>query len=373
MFVHGDSEEAFRRRKPAKPEKLDIFFDHTDVIDAIKKIPNGASPGPDGIPTCLLKKGATSVALMLTNILRSSFETGEIPDILKLGYISPIHKGGSTSNPANFRPVALTSHIAKTGERIIREQLVAYLESIDKMDNSQHGSRKGRSTLSQLLEHHDEIITMLENGENVDSIYLDFSKAFDKCDLGIMMHKLKALGIKGKLGIWLHNFLTLRKQQVVISGKTSNVTHVTSGIAQGTVLGPILFLIYISDIGNDISAKKQIYVDDTKVKKGIRNEDDVETLQEDLNKLYNWAKTNNMVYNNTKFQVIRYGNNNGLKEDTTYFTEDTGEVIERFETLRDLGVILSEEANFKAHIEHVEKKVRRKIGWVFFTVKMSIS
>ena len=180
---------------------------------------------------------------------------------------------------------------------------------------------------------------MLENGENVDSIYLDFSKAFDKCDLGIMMHKLKALGIKGKLGIWLHNFLTLRKQQVVISGKTSNVTHVTSGIAQGTVLGPILFLIYISDIGNDISAKKQIYVDDTKVKKGIKNEDDVEALQEDLNKLYDWAKTNNMVYNNTKFQVIRYGNNKDLKEDTNYFTEDTGEIIERFETLQDLGVI----------------------------------
>ena len=140
LFVHGDSEEAFRRRNPAKPVKSDIFFDHTDVIDAIKKIPNGASPGPDGVPTCLLKKGATSIALMLTNVLRSSFETGEIPDILKLGLISPIHKGGSTSDPANFRPVALTSHIAKTGERIIREQLVAYLESIDKMDNSQHGS-----------------------------------------------------------------------------------------------------------------------------------------------------------------------------------------------------------------------------------------
>ena len=93
---------------------------------------------------------------------------------------------------------------------------MAFLESIDKMDSSQHGSRKGRSTLSQLLEHHDEIIKLLENGENVDSIYLDFAKAFDKCDLGILMHKLKVLGVKGKLGIWIHNFLTLRKQQVVI-------------------------------------------------------------------------------------------------------------------------------------------------------------
>ena len=162
-------------------------------------MPNGASPGPDGVPTCLLKKGSVSIALMLTNIFKLSFETGDIPDILKLGLVSPIHKGGSTSDPANFRPVALTSHIAKTGERIIREQLVAFLESIDKMDKCQHGSRKGRSTLSQLLEHHDEIIKMLERGENVDSIYLDFAKAFDKCDVGILMRKLKVLGIKGKL------------------------------------------------------------------------------------------------------------------------------------------------------------------------------
>jgi hypothetical protein len=338
-----------------------------DVVDAIKKIPNGASPGPDGVPTCLLKKGSTSIALMLTNIFKASFETGDIPDILKLGLISPIHKGGSTSDPANFRPVSLTSHIAKTGERIIREQLGAFLESIDKMDKSQHGSRKGRSTLSQLLEHHDEIIRMLENGENVDSIYLDFSKAFDKCDLGILMHKLRALGIKGKLGVWINNFLTLRKQKVVISGKSSSVTNVTSGISQGTVLGPIFFLIYISDIGNEISAMKQIYVDDTKVKKGINNIEDVESLQKDLDKLYNWAKTNNMVYNGTKFQVIRYGNNTEIKDDTNYFTEDTGEIIERFETLRDLGVILSEEANFKAHVQHVENKVRRKIAWVLRT------
>ena len=145
------------------------------------------------------------------------------------------------------------------------------------------------------------------------------------------------------------------------------MTNVTSGISQGTVLGPIFFLIYISDIGNNISAKKQINVDDTKVKKGIRNEDDVESLQDDLNKLYEWAKTNNMVYNATKFQVIRYGNNKELKEDTNYFTEDTGELIERFETLRDLGEILSDEATFSAHIQHVEQKVRRKIGWVLRT------
>ena len=151
------------------------------------------------------------------------------------------------------------------------------------------------------------------------------------------------------------------------NGTKSNVTHVTSGVTQGTVLGHILFLIYVSDIGENIDAIKKIYVDDTKVKKGIKSEEDVESLQADLNKLYDWAKTNNMVFNGTKFQVVRYGYNDDLKEETLYFTEDTSEIIERFETLRDLGVILSEEATFSAHVQHVEKKVRQKIGWVLRT------
>ena len=139
---------------------------------------------------------------------------------------------------------------------------------------------------------------------------------------------------------------------------------------QGTVLGPLLFLIYLYDIGENISAQKKIYVDDTKVKRGIKTEEDVEALQADLNKLFTWAKDNNMVFNGTTFQIMRYGKDESLKNETMYLTEDSSHIIERFETLRDLGVILTDEATFEAHIEHVVKKVRQKTGWVlrtFFT------
>ena len=163
----------------------------------------------------------------------------------------------------------------------------------------------GRSTLSQLLEHHDEIIRMLENGGNVDSIYLDFSKAFAKCDIGILMHKLKNLGVKGNLLRWIHSWLSNRKQQVVVDGRSSKVTDITSGVPQGTVLGPLLFLIYIQDIGNNITAIEKVYVDDTKVKKGVKTEEDIENLQSGLDKIYQWAKDNNMAFNGQKFQVMR--------------------------------------------------------------------
>ena len=142
----------------------DIFIDYMDVVDAFKKIPNGSSPVPDGVLPCLLKRAETSIALLLTDVFQSSFDTGEIPDI-------PIHKGGSTSVPANFRPVSLTSHVIKTGERIVRVRLVNHLDAIRKMDGCQHGSRRARSTLSQLLEHHAEIIKMLEDGYIVLVLY----------------------------------------------------------------------------------------------------------------------------------------------------------------------------------------------------------
>ena len=188
------------------------------------------------------------------------------------------------------------------------------------MDQSQHGSRENRSTLLQLLEHHEEIVKILEDGDNIVSIYFDFLKAFDKCDHGILMHKIKNLGIKGKLGVWLCSFLTNRTQTVMISGVKSESSILISGVPQGSVLGPILFLIYISDLGDNIEALIKIYVDDSKRKDIIKTKEDVEKLQTNLEKMYEWEIANNMVFNGNKFQILRYGKNQDIKEDTIYFT-----------------------------------------------------
>ena len=229
------------------------------------------------------------------------------------------------------------------------------------MDQNQHGSRANRPTLTQLLEHHEEIIKILEDGDNVDSIYLDFLKAFDKCDYGILLKKIKKLGITGRLGVWLHNFLTQRIQIVMINGVKSESSILTSGVPQGSVLGPILFLIYISDLGEDVEASMKVYVDDSKLKKRIKTEEDVEKLQNSLEKLYEWEVNNNMKFNGKRFQILRYGKNQDIKMNTVYFTSEMAETIEPCNNLRDLGVILNDEATFTDHIEHVCKKVRQKV------------
>jgi hypothetical protein len=162
----------------------------------------------------LLKKCKHSLVDGLEVIFRKFLEDGNIPDMMKLSFVIPVHKGGSRGLPANFRPVSLTSHIMKTFERVVREVLVCHLEANSKLNLKQHGFRNRRSCLFQLLEHHDQILSILEEGHNADSIYLDFAKASDKVDTGILCHKLRSMGISGKLGIFLHNFLSNRKQSI---------------------------------------------------------------------------------------------------------------------------------------------------------------
>ena len=140
-------------------------------------MPSTSAPGSDGMVPKLMKRAKGSISRILADIFQHSLETGEIPALWKEGYIVPVHKGGPSSMPENYRPVCLTSHVIKSQERVIRRSLVNFLEAQNKMDERQHGARGGRSTLSQLLEHHYEIIKIMERGENADVIYSDFSKA----------------------------------------------------------------------------------------------------------------------------------------------------------------------------------------------------
>ena len=230
------------------PTLSDFQFTEKDLIDAIDELSNSSASGPDGVSAIFLKKCKTVLCKPLYDLWRQCLDLGMTPANLKGAHIIPIHKGGHQGLAVNYRPIALTSHLIKIFEKVVRNNLVAFLEENDLLNDGQHGFRIGRSCLSQLLNHYDNILSLLEKGLNVDTVYLDFAKAFDKVDHRIVLKKLSLLGIQGKILNWLESFLTSRTQKVMVNGVLLEPASVVSGVPQGSVIGPLLFLILIGDI-----------------------------------------------------------------------------------------------------------------------------
>ena len=231
------------------------------------------------------------------------------------------------------------------------------------MNNSQHGFRKGRSCVSQLIEHFEKVVEYLNEGFNVDVVYLDFCKAFDKLDFNVLLTKLKNCGVSGNLGKWLHSFLTGRYQFVTVNGFASILCAVLSGVPQGSVLGPLLFLIMINDINDNVqNAFLSSFADDTRMGMAIKNPTDVKCLQDDLDRVYAWANDNNMMLNSSKFELLKYGNDKLLKDAQNY-TSSTGHPIDHSDSVKDLGVMMSVDCNFTSHIDYVVSKVNKMVSW----------
>ena len=214
---------------------------------------------------------------------------------------------------------------------------------------------------------YDEILRGLEEGHNVDTIYLDFSKAVDKVDKFILCKKMKRMGVFGKLGIWIHNFLSERVQVVLANGAKSSEARVTSGIPQGTVLGPLLFLVMINDMPEWVTESSvNIFADDTRVTKVIKDEEDIEKLQDDIIKVYKWLESNNLLFNSKKFELLRHGKDKNLQSSVHPKPNGT-DIIEEKDVVRDLGVMMNNKADFTDHINKVCTKTSQKAGWVLRT------
>ena len=300
----------------------DVQFSRADIEQACLQLSATSAAGPDGVPASLLKSCRKPLSLPLYYLWRGSMDCGKIPVETLLVTICPIHKGGSRSIPKQYRPVALTSHLIKVFERVVRLSLVAHIDKYNFLPDGQHGSRAMRSTLTQLMAHWDTILDGLSQGDGVDCIYLDFSKAFDKVETGVLLHKLKESKVLGKMGVWLGKFLdsSSRKQSVAVEGRLSDPSPVISGVPQGTVLGPILFLLHISSIAREVSPVTHItsYVDDTRANRAICDpHSDCAALQSDLESIYRWAEEVNMIFNGDKFESLRYWPNPDSKPDNS--------------------------------------------------------
>ena len=338
-----------------------------DFSDAIDSTRYNSASGPDGFPAVMLKR-CPSLVTPLTIFWNKSLNECVVPASMKTPSVLPLHKGDSRGKGSNYRPITSSSHLIKVCERVICSKLVAYLDQNFLFNPNQHGFRKGRSCLSGLLSHFYEVLEIIESGGQADVVYLDFSKAFDKVDFSVLLKKLKKLGIGGKIGRWIYSFLVGRKHRVYVNGSMSTLRDILSGVPQGSVLGPLLFLIFISDIDeNIVHSTLKSFADDSRMTKAIFASSDKLNFQTDLNTVYSWASRDNMMFNEIKFKLISYNPISTVSNDILEYTTPSGLSIANSPDVRDLGVIMSNSCQFESHIDDVLKRMRSKSSWILRT------
>jgi len=259
-----------------------IEIDVDIVIDKLNSVNVNKSQGPHEIHGKLLMELREEIAPSLVDLFKASLETGVVPQDFRDATVVPLHKKGGRDKAENYRPISLTSIVGKFLESVIKDNIVSFLENNNLIRDSQHGFISGRSCLTNLLDFMDEVTRELDIGNSVDVIYLDFAKAFDKVPHKRLLSKLEAHGITGKVLRWIAGWFRDRRQKVSVEGELSEWTEVKSGVPQGSVLGPLLFLVYINDIDENILSKFCKFADDSKVAKVVNNAHDAEILREDL-------------------------------------------------------------------------------------------
>ena len=265
------------------------------------------SVGPDGIHPRFLRELSNELCVPLARLYNMSLEKGELPTEWKKGRISAIFKKGSRKKAGNYRPVSLTSIVCKCMEHCIRDHIDGHMRRNNLYSSQQYGFIKGRSTVLQLLQVMNAWTETLDSGYPIDTVYLDFMKAFDTVPHRRLMGKIESLGINGGVLRWVEEFLSDRTQQVCVNGINSNWMDVTSGIPQGSVLGPILFVLYINDLPTNIMSDVFMFADDTKMYRTIRCPNDQRILQADLDNLSTWSTKWLLKFHPDKCKIMHIG------------------------------------------------------------------
>ena len=360
VFTRRSGQAPTKEREPNTPEISYVCLDEEKLKATIQELKEDSAPGPDAIPNRFMKETVDEISLPLSILFSKSLKERKIPDEWRTANVTPIYKKGSKSEPGNYRPVSLTSSVGKLMEKIVKQAIENHVESNSLIRSTQHGFRNGRSPQTNLIEFLEQTTTWSDEGKPFDIIYVDFAKAFDKVCHASLIAKLKAKGVDGDLLAWLENWLSGRKQRVVVEGEMSASEDVESGVIQGSVLGGILFIIFVDDLDDWILALIRKFADDTKIARVVENEAQARELQRDIDRLVQWAKTWGMQFNVKKCKVMHCGRKNRRFE---YKMGD--EKLEEVEEEKDLGVWIHSSMKPSTQCERAANSANKALGMMF--------
>ena len=327
----------------------DLNIDLNGVVKQLSSLKCHKASGPDDIPAKFLHDYATEIGPIIHYILQQSYNSGSLPSDWKKALVTSIYKKGSKSTPENYRPVSLTCICCKIMEHIVLSHTAKHLAENNVIISNQHGFREKLSCETQLIQATHDWAEVLNRGGQTDVLLLDFSKAFDKVPHHRLSVKLDHYGIRGKTLTWIQSFLSGREQCVVVNGTKSKWSPVTSGVPQGSVLGPTLFLIYINDIASDVTSTLRLFADDSILYKEIKSTEDQLQLQNDLQKVFNWAGKWQMSFNASKCEFLQITRK--TKPLTHTYTVD-GQNIAETSKHKYLGVTINKHLDWKDHVQN---------------------
>ena len=346
------------------PTLSSIQVSSQEVLKALNSLDPNKTTGPDQLPAKILKLTAIIIADPLTSLFNKSLREGIFPNAWKLANIKPIFKNkGSSSSVSNYRPISLLSCLSKVLEKLVFKKIYEHLTDHDLLTQKQSGYRPKHSTQLQLMFLSHNLYKSIDTGHDFTAIYLDISRYFDKIWHKGLLHKCKhEFGLTGNLLKWLTSYLTDRKQRVKIGDTYSTVLKTNAGCPQGSVLGPLLAILYLNDLSNLTTNETLFFADDTSIYSSHTPDTLItvqQSLQKDLDEIYKYGEKWLITFNAAKTVQQTLSNKNNIISPSLTFG---GEPIPIHSSHKHLGLTISEDLRFKEHVNNIIKNVNRNLG-----------
>ena len=339
----------------------------SEVLSYITSLDINKANGPDRVSARMLKSTAHSIAPSLTKLFNISISLGHFPQCWKMSSVVPIPKSSNHKEASNYRPISLLPVVSKLLERHFHQHITKFLNEVNPLCNRQWGFQPGKSTVTALLSVTHNWFKSLESGHDVCSIFFDLRKAFDSVPHRLLLDKLTGYGLDSHIVSWICSYLTDRKQHVVVGGDSSTNVSVLSGVPQGSVLGPLLFLIYIDDVAASTNLTEgsvlNIFADDMLLYRPVTSIEDLHLLQQDIDKISEWVNINHLSLNPVKCKSMMVSR----KKNPTQFLPFNlnGSLLEHVDTFKYLGILLSSDLSWSAHVSSICAKAKKIVGLLY--------